>query len=126
MGMKVSINLDGMEKKLSQANIKRGRYAFMNQAMSDMEQYVPRDQGDLRGDTAISKNNVYVDNGNETIHYTQPYARAQFYGMINGHPVTHYSQYGGQPVGRRWDLRAKSVFINDWIKAFTGSKGANL
>lgn len=114
MGVKVSIDLNGVEKKLNSTNIKRGRYAFMNQAHSDMERYVPKRQGNLRNDS-------YVDKGNESIRYTAPYAKAQFYGMVNGSQIKHYSTPG---TTRRWDLKAKGVYVKDWIRAF--NKGANL
>lgn len=109
MAFRINVDLDGFMDQTSLTNVKRGQYALINQAMSDMEQFVPKDQGHLR-------DSVHATSDGSQITYTMPYAKAQFYGIINGHPVHNYSTPG---TGKRWDLKAKSMFMDSWVKAFT-------
>lgn len=109
MAFKVDIDLDGFMDQTSLTNVKRGQYALANQAMSDMEQFVPKDQGHLR-------DSVHATSDGGQITYAMPYAKAQFYGIINGHPVHNYTTPG---TTKRWDLKAKSMFMDSWVKAFT-------
>ena len=74
----------------------------LNQMHQDMEQYVPKRAGFLRSQSFVN------DTG---VHYTAKYAKAQFYGLVNGSRVRSYSTPG---TSRRWDLRAKSVYMSDW------------
>lgn len=76
----------------------------LNQMHQDMEQYVPKRAGFLRSQSFVNGAGV---------HYTAKYAKAQFYGLVNGHRVRNYSTPG---TGRRWDLRAKAVYKADWQK----------
>ena len=76
----------------------------LNQMHQDMERYVPKRAGFLRSQSFVN------DTG---IHYTAKYAKAQFYGLVNGHQVRRYSTPG---TSRRWDLRAKAVYMSDWQK----------
>lgn len=80
------------------------RLQVLNQMHQDMEQYVPKRAGFLRSQSFVN------DTG---VHYTAKYARAQFYGFVNGYRVRNYSTPG---TGRRWDLRAKAVYKADWQK----------
>ncbi|MCS6156553.1 minor capsid protein [Lactiplantibacillus plantarum] len=109
MAFRINVDLDGFMEQTSLTNVKRGQYALVNQAMSDMEQFVPKDQGHLR-------DSVHATSNGSQITYSMPYAKAQFYGIINGHPVNNYSTPG---TGKRWDLKGKSVFMDSWVKAFT-------
>ena len=76
----------------------------LNQIHQDMEQYVPKRAGFLRSQSFVNGTGI---------HYTAKYARAQFYGIVNGHRVQNYSTPG---TSRRWDLRAKAVYKADWQK----------
>ena len=109
MVVKVNVDLDGFMDQTSLTNVKRGQYALVNQAMSDMEQFVPKDQGHLR-------DSVHATYDGSQITYAMPYAKAQFYGIINGHPIHNYTTPG---TTKRWDLKAKSMFMDSWVKAFT-------
>lgn len=109
MVLKVSVDLDGFMEHTSLENVKRGQYALVNQAMSDMEQFVPKRQGHLR-------DSVHATADGSQITYAMPYAKAQFYGIINGHPVHNHTTPG---TTKRWDLKAKSMFMSSWIDAFT-------
>ena len=113
--VKVVINLDGARKKLSKDAERRGRYALANQAMADMDQFVPMLSTALR-------NSATIDLDGKAVNWNTPYAKAQFYGKVGkgGYPVLNYSTPG---TGPRWDLKAKGIFMSDWINAFT--KGAD-
>lgn len=109
MAFKINVDLDGFMDQTSLTNVKRGQYALVNQAMSDMEQFVPKDQGHLR-------DSAHATSDGGQITYAMPYAKAQFYGMINGSRIRNYTTPG---TSRRWDLKGKSVFMDSWVKAFT-------
>ena len=40
--MSVTVNFGGIKRKISSQNVKRGQYAVANQAMADMDRFVPR------------------------------------------------------------------------------------
>ncbi|MCB5223065.1 minor capsid protein [Lactiplantibacillus pentosus] len=111
MVLKVSVDLDGFMEHTSLDNVKRGQYALVNQAMYDMEQFVPKDRPE-----EPLRQSVHTTSDGSKIIYSTPYARAQFYGIINGHPVHNYTTPG---TTKRWDLKAKSMFMSSWIDAFT-------
>lgn len=114
MGVKVKIDLHGVESKLSKKEFDAGRYAMANQMLSDMDKFIPLDTGNLRTTGTISGNG-------KTIMWTTPYAKAQFYGT-NGRAV--FRRYTTLGTGKRWDEVAKGIYMNEWIRAFVG--GANL
>lgn len=87
---------------------KLGQYALAKQVHADMEQYVPKLDGDLRGQSSIQ-------NDGKSIHYNVPYARAQYYGYVGKgrYPVRRYTTPG---TGPRWDEKAKSIHLESWIR----------
>lgn len=91
--------LDRMIHNAGSAGVK---LQVLNQMHQDMERYVPKRAGFLRSQSFVNSAGV---------HYTAKYARAQFYGIVNGSMVRNYSTPG---TSRRWDLRAKSVYMSDW------------
>ncbi|GIO25167.1 minor capsid protein [Oceanobacillus sp. J11TS1] len=105
--VQISINLDGAKRKMSQQSRKQGQYALANQAMADMNQFVPMKESILRNTATID-----IDGGG--INYNTPYARKMFYMMMY-----NYTTPG---TGPRWDNKAKTIYINDWLNAFI--KGA--
>ncbi|WP_342505867.1 minor capsid protein [Sporosarcina sp. FSL K6-2383] len=104
---RVTINLEGAKRKLSAEAVRRGKYALANQALADMNQFVPMDEGILRLSASI-------DIDGSAINYNMPYAGRMFY--------MYMYNYTTPGTGPRWDLKAKSAFMSDWIRAFT--KGA--
>lgn len=112
----VQIKLDGVKRKLSDSNMKMGRYALANQALADMNNYVPALDHHLR-------NSGTIDMDGEGINWNTPYAKAQFYGAVGkgGYPVRNYTTPG---TGPRWDEKAKGIHMKDWERAFL--KGAEL
>lgn len=105
--VQVSVNLQVPKQKLSPNNVKRGRYALANQALSDMNPFVPMLEGVLRQTGQVS------GDGAELIWNT-PYAARLFY--------IYMYNYTTPGTGPRWDMRAKGMFMSDWLKAF--KKGA--
>lgn len=106
--VKITVNLGGVEKKLSPQAEQRGQYALANQALADMNQFVPMDEGILRQTATI-------DIDGKGINYNTPYARRQFY--------MHAYNYTTPGTGPRWDNKAKGMYMSDWINAFM--KGAD-
>ncbi len=105
---RVTINLDGVKSRISQEAMNRGRYALANQAMADMNQFVPMLSTALRGTVSVGADG-------ESITYNTPYAAKMFYMYMH-----NYTTPG---TGPRWDLKAKSAFMSDWINAFTRGAG---
>lgn len=112
--VKVTVDLSGIKKKLNQQNFNRGRYAMANQMLADMTPFVPALEPVLKTTGVVSADG-------KSISWNTPYARAQFYGS-NGYVSFH--NYTTPGTGKRWDLKAKGMFMSDWIRAFT--KGAGL
>lgn len=104
----IVINLDGVKKKLNEASMKRGQYALANQALADMNQFVPKDENILRQSATI-------DIDGTGINYNTPYAAKLFY--------MYMYNYTTPGTGPRWDLKAKSAFMHSWIDALV--KGAD-
>lgn len=114
MGIKVNVDLSGVNKKLSPANLRAGQYAMANQAMSDMNPFVPYDTKSLRTKVSISMD------GTELI-WNEKYARAQYYGRSKHATWTKGRMPGTGPY---WDKKAAALHMKDWEKAYT--KGAGL
>ncbi|MBC2190533.1 minor capsid protein [Listeria booriae] len=109
MGVKVNINLDGVKKKLGKKNLEKGKYALANQALADMNQFIPADSYLLRQVGAVAADG-------STLIWKTPYAKRLFYNQ--------FSNYTTPGTGPRWDLEAKSMFMSDWLTAF--KKGCGL
>lgn len=109
----VRVDFSGVYKKLSGQAVQRGKYALANQALSDMNQFVPMKEGILRMTASLA-----IDGG--SVIWRTPYARAQFYGFVGkGYRVYNYTTPN---TSRRWDLRGKARYMADWERAFM--KGA--
>lgn len=106
MSAHVSVNLDGLNNMLSRTSLERARAVLADQALSDMDQFVPHKQGHLA-------DSGHLDNDNNIV-YDTPYARAQFYGKIHGYPVKHYTQTEGRHPTKRWDLKASKLYGDEW------------
>lgn len=93
-----SIQLDGVRERFSGGRLSKAQYTAANQAMLIMNaKYVPMDTEHLRNQSKVT------DSGRIT--WSTPYAKAQFYGVLNGHRVMNYTTAG---TSRRWDLRMKA------------------
>lgn len=107
--MPIKVNYKGgrLGSKLNKARFKRVNAELANQVMADMDQFVPYKNGPLA-------NSAHVAANDKTIVYTVPYARAQFYGIINGSPVVNYTRTEHPQATKRWDLKAKSLYLDQW------------
>lgn len=106
MGITIKVDLSGAYKKASSANAKKAEYAIANQAMLDMEQFVPLRDGNLRGSGHVSGNKIIYD----TV-----YARAQFYGSsYNKYRSFTFKKYSTAGTGKRWDLKATALYGSKW------------
>lgn len=113
--VKVNIDLKGVKKKFGAENVNRGRYALANQALADMNKFVPKDQTPLR----LTGN---VSGDGKEVTWNTPYAKAQFYGRVGkgGYPVINYTTPG---TGPRWDEKAKGIHMKAWKNAFVKGAG---
>ena len=113
MGINVTADFTNFDKKFSDQNLVRARLAFANDAHQAMEPTVPKKVGDLRSYS-------FVNSDGSAVVYTQPYARVQFLGLIDGkYPIAKYTTPG---TGPRWDQKfvadsqklskAKQAFVN--------------
>ena len=117
--VKITVNLGGARAKINESNMRRGRQALANQALADMNQYVPMNEGILR----MSAN---VDIDGSAINYNTPYAKAQYQGYreSKGGKKVYFREYTTPGTGPRWDEKAKGIHMKDWERAFV--KGAGL
>lgn len=109
MAVSVTVDLKGVRKKISKEGLGRGRYAMANQMLADMTPFVPMNEGILRQTGQVNSNATQII-------WNTPYAAKLFY-----MPMRNYTTPG---TGPRWDNKAKSMFMSEWIKAFM--KGAGL
>lgn len=93
-----------------------GQKWMANQALIEMQPYVPLRNNSLRDSGTVSSDG-------KSIQWHTPYARTQFYGIVNGHRIRNYTTPG---TGKRWDLRTKgnSSKMNNITHAFI--EGAKL
>ncbi|WP_193064909.1 minor capsid protein [Oceanobacillus oncorhynchi] len=103
--VQININLDGAKRKLSQQSVQRGQYALGNQAMADMNRFVPKKDNILRETAHFDGDNII---------YNQPYAGRMFY--------MYMYNYTTPGTGPRWDNKASAIHMKDWMNAFI--KGA--
>lgn len=69
--IKLKIDLSKAKGKINKTNIKIGQIAIANQALIDMDPYIPLKNGPLRLSGHVT------GNGSQIV-YNTPYARAQF------------------------------------------------
>lgn len=108
-GVRVRVDLAGVQQKLSQSNMKKGKHLMMNQALSDMnENFVPMKDQNLRDSGHVSSD----DSG---IEWTAKHARKQYYTMA--------SNYTTPGTGPYWDKKASGLFMNGWVEVFKRGAG---
>ena len=113
--MGVKIDLDGVRKKVSQRALDKGRYALGNQMLADMNPFVPKRSGG-----GILRQTGHLTSDNKQVVYETPYAKAQFYGT-NGKVI--FRKYSTPGTGKRWDLKAKGMYLPSWKRAFLRGAG---
>jgi len=108
--IKLKIDLSKAKEKINKTKVKRGQLAIANQALIDMDPYIPLKRGPLRLSGHVT------GNGSQIV-YNTPYARAQFYGgAYNKYRSFSFSEYSTPGTGKRWDLKAKPLHANKWAE----------
>lgn len=98
----VDVDFSVLDQKFSEASLKKGELAMANQALMDMERFVPLREGNLRS-------GAHAKSGEVT--YPGPYGRAQFYGT-NG--IVVFKKYTTPGTGKRWDKRVSESTVRNW------------
>lgn len=115
MGFRINSNLNVFNNIKNAAESAKVVTPVLNQMESDMQRFVPYDQGNLTRDTLI-------DTQRRQIVYQMPYAKAQFYGVVGGrYPIKNYTATTHPQAGKRWDLKGKAEFGDDWSKVLGNS-----
>jgi hypothetical protein len=114
MAIKVKVNWSG--KTNIPGRLDRGLNFAANQALINMEPFVPKRENHLRDSGHVT--------GHEVVYKT-PYARPQFYGIIAGKYRIH--NYTTPGTGKRWDLRMKGnqALMKSVVQAFVKGAGLN-
>lgn len=116
MGVHVKVNLDKLKQKASSAALVKARRVVANESLAAMDKYVPYLEGNL-------SKQVYIATDGSKLVYTMPYAKAQFYGVINGSPITHWTTATHKLATKRWDLAMKgnkedmNKIMDSYVKA---------
>ncbi|QAT27264.1 capsid protein [Leuconostoc mesenteroides] len=97
--MAIKLDFDRANHIMAGANKKASQFKAANQAMMAMERFVPKSDMQKQNRLRTASN---VSNDGEHIIYTMPYARAQFFGVINGSQIRNYTTPG---TSSRWDKR---------------------
>jgi hypothetical protein len=105
---KVVVELTGAKRKVSTQSHRRGQQTMANQALADMNPFVPADDHILRQTATI-------DIDGSAVNYNTPYAAKMFYMMMY-----NYTTPG---TGPRWDNKAKGLHIRDWERAYLRGAG---
>ena len=117
MGVQVFLKGKSLAQMFNDDAFGKATEDLANQMMDDMDQVVPY-SGKYDPHRA---NTVHLDGNKRTIVYNAPYAKAQFYGMVNGHPVTNYTTAIHEQATKRWDLKAQSIYGDDWHRIVANS-----
>lgn len=116
--MSLSVRTDLAKFNAIPSRMVAGQKWMGNQAMLEMQPFVPRREGNLRSSVTLSTDG-------KRITWHTPYAHAQFVGLVmNKYRIHNYTEPG---TGRRWDLRLKgnSQKMKAVKHAFVGGAGFN-
>lgn len=78
---------------------------FTNTCYKHMDKYVPKDEGNLRTNVDIQSDKI--------IYQSIPYAKIQYYGIINGNPIKNYTTAGTGPY---WDKKMVTAEMQDVVR----------
>lgn len=105
--MGVTVNIDRAEVILGRRHLDLdGEMMLAEEIVRTTDPYVPMQTGMLKNTVRITQTS-----GGTQIHYTQPYARAQYYG--GRAPGTSDT---GPLRGRYWFERSKADHKSEWIE----------
>lgn len=97
-----------------------------NQALGDIEQHVPEDQGDLQR-SGLSSSDMKATEGKFVMRWSTPYAQYLWHGdVMYGNPMTR--TYGPEKLSftsalarEEWAKYAREVYGEDWKKVYQAS-----
>lgn len=126
-GVSIKIDLKGVEKKVSPENFAKGKLAIANQAMLDMDPFVPKRKGELRSSGHVRQ---------DSIIYATPYARIVYYGrkrkgffsdkqrkFFFANKERLLSQKPTLGTGPRWDKKASALYAKNWAEVGAKAMG---
>lgn len=110
MTIKISVDLGGAKEKTSPENLRKGQLAIADQAIIDMDPFIPLRDGPLR-------TSAHASGDGKQIAYDTVYARAQFYGGAYNKKRSWSWSSGKTPgTGPRWDLKAAPLHGHEWAE----------
>lgn len=106
---RVEFNMGEFMGKLHRAS-ERAQNAVADQIITDCFQYVPNDQGDLRGSAGIEH-----EHGGTQVVYDTPYAAYQYYGCYpdGTHAIKNHTTAG---TVTKWIEHAKGINNEKWLR----------
>jgi hypothetical protein len=116
-GVKVKVNLKGIERKVTPMGLARVKGAVASQMVMDMNRFIPKQSGELRAN---------LTKANGEIVYNAPYARIQFYGKkrkgffsknkgsFSLQIKKNYLNIKKPGTGPRWDKKASALYYKNW------------
>ncbi|MCL2676254.1 MAG: minor capsid protein [Streptococcaceae bacterium] len=108
VNVRVSIDLSGIDHKLSNENSNYAKHAMANQMLMDMERFVPKKEGDLRASGHVTRNS--------DVEYSASYARRQYFAPKGW-------KYTTPGTGPKWLDSAKNAYSDNWKQAFVKGLG---
>lgn len=103
----------GVDRYFSESNLALAQFALANQALADMNQYVPRQEGNLRMSGHVASNK-------EQLIWDTPYASSQYRG---GNSKATFRNYTTPGTGPYWDMVARANHMADWEQAWIKGAG---
>lgn len=111
MGGRIRVKCDfgQVMPKVSQQRLTITQRALNDQMKSDFHQFVPYKDSGLSGSVTSDADGKYI-------FYTTLYAKAQYYGQrtTKSGKVVKFRSYTTDGTGKRWDLKAKKLYIGSW------------
>lgn len=111
--IRTKADLSGAERKVSDANILRGKRALANQVLMDTDKYIPMKGGALRASGQIAMDGSAVS-------WNTVYARAQFYGT-NG--IVVFRKYTTPGTGKLWYDKSAEANVDKWKRVAAKGMG---
>lgn len=111
--IRTKADLSGAERKVSDANVLRGKRALANQVLMDTDKYIPMKGGALRASGQIA-----IDGS--AVSWNTVYARAQFYGA-NG--IVVFKKYTTPGTGKLWYDKSAEANVDKWKRVAAKEMG---
>lgn len=111
--IRTKADLSGAERKVSDANVLRGKRALANQVLMDTDKYIPMKGGALRASGQIA-----IDGS--AVSWNTVYARAQFY-ETNG--IVVFKKYTTPGTGKLWYDKSAEANVDKWKRVAAKEMG---